>query len=60
LLLKKEKFTCADKTFFFLGFGNTGFGQTNKKHFFFAEADVCWNQKKKRAKNTSSASHHIA
>ena len=56
---KREVYLCW-QNFFFLGFGNKGFGQTNKKHFFSLKQTFVGIRKKKRAKNTSFASHHVA
>ena len=59
LLLKKEKFTCADKTFFYLVLGTRGLDK-QIKNIFFRWSKRYLESEKKRAKNTSSASHHVA
>ena len=58
LLLKKEKFTCADKTFFYLVLGTRGLDK-QIKNIFFRWSKRYLESEKKRAKNTSSASHHV-
>ena len=59
LLLKKERFTCADKTFFYLVLGTRGLDK-QIKNIFFRWSKRYLESEKKRAKNTSSASHHVA
>ena len=55
---KREVYLCW-QDFFLLGFGNKGFGQ-QIKNIFFRWSKWYLESEKKRAKNTSSASHHVA